>query len=49
MQRLLGRDRHALTNKNLGDDATFKMLNGLNLAARNYLALCDGDFTNLCH
>jgi hypothetical protein len=34
-------------NKDFGDDATFKMLNILNLAARNYLALCDGNLANL--
>jgi hypothetical protein len=34
-------------NKNLGDYATFKMLNILNLAARDYLALCDGNLANL--
>jgi hypothetical protein len=46
-QGLLGDYNHALMNKNLGDDATFKMLNILNLAARDYLALCDGNLANL--
>jgi hypothetical protein len=43
----LGGYSHALVNKDFGDDATFKMLNILNLAARNYLALCDGNLANL--
>jgi hypothetical protein len=46
-QGLLGGYSHALVNKDFGDDATFKMLNILNLAARNYLALCDGNLANL--
>jgi hypothetical protein len=44
---LLSRDRHAFANEDLGDNATFEMLNGLNLAARNYLALRDCDFADL--
>jgi len=46
-QRLLGGYSHAFVNKDFGDDATLKMLNILNLAARNYLALCDGNLANL--